>query len=154
MRLLEFTCDTGGANPRRSVTESEPAARRPVDLEELRARIYALERRVFQQNARISDNVSPADLQKLKLRIQRLEHSLNGELWAARQREYTLLEILSKPPLKQVARERITHLWRSEIPAMSRWLQQAIKHCWRELRHVWWPTLVAAWQESLDKARR
>ncbi|UCC55862.1 MAG: hypothetical protein JSU75_11030 [Gammaproteobacteria bacterium] len=132
----------------------KPVQRIPVDLKGLQARISALEQRVHRQTGRITRRARMADLERLQLRVQRIEQTLNSELWAAHQREYTLLEMLSKPPLKKVASERIKQLWRSEIPAVSRWLHQSIKCCWLELRHVWWPTLVAAWQESLDKARR
>jgi hypothetical protein len=162
LRLLAFSSDTGGANPRRQPGMTQPLATaspairsdpRLVDLEELQARIHALEQRVFHQNVRIPRHVTQADLQKLQLRMQRLERNLDSELWAARQREHTMLEMLSKPPLKQVARERITQLWRSDIPAASRRVHRATKRCWLELRHGWWPQLVAAWHQSLEKAR-
>ena len=182
MRLLEFSRDAGGANPRRTAVVAEPipsaaptprngsrptaqhskpgsrvfpiegntvlkpAQRRAVDLEELQSRIHALEQRVLHQTGRIERRATTADLDTLQLRMKRVEQSLNSELWAARQREHTMLEMLSKPPLETVVRNRFKRLWQSDIPAVMRWLPRTVQY--------WWPRFVAAWQESLDQARR
>jgi hypothetical protein len=130
------------------------ARRSPVDLEVLQSRIHALEQRVAQQTGRIEHRATTADLDKLQLRMKRLERSLNNELWAAQQREHTMLELLSRPSLKTAAIERIKHLWQSDVPASMRWLRQAATIWWQDSQPGWWPRFAAAWQESLDQARR
>lgn len=132
----------------------KPARRSPVDLEALQARIHALEQRVQQQTGRIERRATTADLDQLQLRMRQLERSLNNELWAAKQREHTLLEMLSKPPLKTLAIERIRQLRQSDVPVIMRWLRQEAATWWRDSQPHWWPRFAAAWQESLDQARR
>jgi len=132
----------------------KPSRRSPVDLEALQARIHALEQRVQQQTSRIERRATIADLDKLQLRMRQLERSLNNELWAARQREHTMLEMLSKPPLKTAVVERIKQLWHSEVPVFKHWLRQATAEWWLDSQPGWWPRFAAAWQESLDRARR
>lgn len=188
MRLLEFTRDAGGANPRRTAvaaaakpaaatrvvrppagqtgrpgsqrfppkghTAMKPARRNPVDLEALQSRIHTLEQRVQQQTGRIEHHARVADLDTLQMRIQRVEQTLNSELWAARQREHTMLEMLSTPPLKTAVLKRFKEFWQTGVPAIKRWLQQAAASWWRDTRPGWWPQFAAAWQEALDQARR
>ena len=86
--------------------------------------------------------------------MQRLEQNLNSELGAARQREHTMLEMLNKPPLKTAASERLKQLWHADIPALMRWLNRAMRRWWLDVQPGWWPKFAAAWQESLDQARR
>lgn len=133
---------------------AKPTRRSPVDLEALQARIHALEQRVHQQTGRIERRATIADLDKLQLRMRQLERSLNNELWAARQREHSMLELLSKPPLQRAVTERLRRLWQSDIPAARRWLQQAATVWWMDSQPGWWPRFAAAWQEALDQARR
>lgn len=132
----------------------KPARRSPVDLEALQSRIHALEQRVLEQTGRIERRATIADLDRLQLRMRHLERSLNNELWAARQREHTMLEMISKPPLKTAAIKCIKHLWQSDVPAVMVWLQRAARQWWQDSQPGWWPRFAAAWQESLDKARR
>jgi hypothetical protein len=132
----------------------KPSRRSPVDLEALQSRIHALEQRVLQQTGRIERRATIADLDKLQLRMRNLERSLNNELWAARQREHTLLEMLSKPPLKAAAVKQIQHLWQSHVPAVVGWLQRTTRQWWQDNQPGWWPRFAAAWQEALDQARR
>jgi hypothetical protein len=132
----------------------KPVRRSPVDLETLQLRIHALEQRVLHQTSRIKRRAKTQDLDKLQLRMQRLEQSLNSELWAARQREHTMLDILSKPPLKTAVRNRFRQIWHSDLPAVACWLQRATASWWRDTQPGWWPRFAAAWQESLDQARR
>jgi len=132
----------------------KPARHSPVDLEALQTRIHALEQRIQHQTGRIGRRAAIADLDTLQQRMQRLEQSLNKELWAAHQREHTLLELLSKPPLKAALGKRIRRLWQSDIPVVRGWLQRAAHDWWLDSQPGWWPRFAAAWQESLDQARR
>ena len=132
----------------------KPARRNPVDLEALQTRIHALEQRIQQHSGRIERHAAVADLEGLQLRMKRLEQSLNSELWAARQREHTMLELLSKPPLKTALGERLRHAWQSDMPALLGWVQRAARQWWLDTQPGWWPRVAAAWQESLDQARR
>jgi uncharacterized coiled-coil protein SlyX len=132
----------------------KPARRSPVDLEELQSRIHDLEQRVSEQTGRIERRATIADLDRLQLRMRQLERSLNNELWAAKQREHTLLELLSKPPLKTRAMERIKQLRQSDVPAIMRWLRQEAAIWWQDSQPHWWPRFAAAWQQARDQARR
>jgi hypothetical protein len=132
----------------------QPARHNPADLEALQARIHALEERILRQTGRIERRATIADLDKLQLRMQRLEQNLNSELRAAGQREHAMLKMLNKPPLKTVASERLKQLWHADIPALMRWLNRAMRRWWLDVQPGWWPKFAAAWQESLDQARR
>lgn len=135
-------------------TVIKPARRSPIDLEALQSRIHDLERRVRHHSGRIERHAAVADLETLQLRMQRLEQNLNSELWCARQREHTMLEMLSKPPLKTVVSKHLMHLWQSDIPAARHWLQRTTTSWWHDSQPGWWPRFAAAWQQSLDQARR
>ena len=132
----------------------KPVRRDPAELEALQTRIHALEQRILHQTSRIERRAKTRDLDTLQVRMKRLEQSLNSELWAARQREHTMLELLSKPPLKTAVRDRLRQLWQADVPAIYRWLQRAGASWWQDTQPGWWPRFAAAWQESLERARR
>ncbi len=148
---------TGGLSrrfPLQGNAAVKPARHSPVDLETLQSRIHSLEQRVQQQTGRIERRARLADLEKLQGRMQQVEQSLHRELWAARQREHTMLEMLSKPPLKTRVRQQIRHLSQSGIPAAKRWARQAANTWWQDSQPGWWAKFAAAWQEALAQARR
>jgi hypothetical protein len=131
----------------------QPVRRQPIDIEQLQERIEVLERRL---RLRARDNDSPLpikDLEQLKQRMKLLERSVHSELWAARQREHTLLEMLARPPLKQLVRDRARRLRSHTLPATREWCVAAGQNWWEENKPLWWPRFASAWQESLDKAR-
>jgi hypothetical protein len=132
----------------------KPARRNPVDLEALQSRIHTLEQRVLQQTGRIDRRARLADHDTLQTRIKRVEQTLNTELWAARQREHTMLEMLCKPPLKTALCEPVKKFWQTGVPAIRHWLQQAAASWWQDTQPRWWPQFAAAWQDALDQARR
>jgi len=39
------------------------------------------------------------------------------------------------------------------VPAIARWFKEAAIEWFDDSKPGWWPTLAAAWKESLDKAR-
>jgi hypothetical protein len=90
----------------------------------------------------------------LQQRIKHLELSLDSELWASRQREHTMLELLNKPPFKEIARARLIRFRDRDIPVILAWLIRAARNWWLDNQPGWWPRFAQAWQESLDKARR
>ena len=77
-------------------TSSAPArTRKPIDLEQLQQRIEILESRILARNKKPAEQPVNQDLELLKQRVARLQQSVLAELWAARMREHTLLQILS-----------------------------------------------------------
>jgi hypothetical protein len=109
---------------------------------------------VLAHTGRIERRATTRDFEKLHERLQRLEGHLNGELWAARQREHTLLELLSKPSLQTQLRQRIRRLLDRDLPALLRWSRRAGTGWWRDTQPAWWPRLAAAWHEAREQARR
>jgi hypothetical protein len=177
MRLLELGGDGGNANPQRPSGRTTPAgptppgsgkgfpvagntlvkpARNssPVDLEQLQARIDFLENRLQNQAERLGEQPTLEELERLRQHMRRLEQDLETELWAAQQREHTLLELLSRPPLKQILNNRLRQFWQADLPAAGRWIQRMLQIWWLDAQPEWWPRFARAWQESLDKARR
>lgn len=126
----------------------------PVDLEQLQSRIDFLENHLQSQATRLDEHATTQELKALQQRLQRLENDLDSELWASRQREHTMLELLSRPPLKVVIKNRLNQLWVSDLPAAGRWAWRILQLWWLDSQPEWWPRLARAWQESLDKARR
>ncbi len=135
-------------------TLPKPASLPPVDLEHLQERIAILEKRLEAVSGRVDKQASVRELQKLQQRMRSLETSLDNELWLARQREHTMLEMLAKPSLKVRIRQRFAHFLKSDIPAIGRFLQRAMHSWWQDYQPGWWPGLASNWKESLDKARR
>ena len=93
------------------------------------------------------------DLELLKQRVGRLQQSIHAELWASKQREHTMLQILSKPSFKTALLQHIEHIRTKLLPAAGRWIVAAGRQWWQDSHPQWWPALAKAWQESLDKAR-
>jgi DNA-binding response OmpR family regulator len=126
-----------------------PVSRQPIDIEQLQQRVDVLERRI-RERARANGSQLPVrDLEQLKQRMKLLERSVHNELWAARQREHSLLELLARPPLKQLIRKHVKRLHSGALHATRRWSATL-----GQLNQpLWWPHFARAWQESLDKAR-
>lgn len=183
MRLLEFNLDAGGANPQSktppqtspkaavrpvklakppaksgkvfplNASETPARARKPIDLEQLQQRIEVLERRILERNGETAEQPASRDLELLKQRVARLQQSVHAELWAARQREHTMLEILSRPSFKTMLIERFKTFRQEQLPAAGRWLMRCCRQWWQDCQPEWWTGFAQAWQESLDKAR-
>jgi hypothetical protein len=133
--------------------ETAPTARKPIDLEHLQQRIEVLERSIQTRSQDGDENPASHDLEILKKRMERLQKSVHSELWAARQREHTMLQILSRPSFKTAMLQRIEHFRSKQLPATGRWIVTTSKGWWQECQPDWWAALAKAWQESLDKAR-
>ncbi len=125
----------------------KPRGRQPIDIEQLQQRVEVLERRIRE---RANGRQLPArELEQLKQRMKLLERSVHNELWAAKQREHTLLELLARPPVKQLIRKYARRLHSGTLRATRRW-----RATLGQLKQpLWWPHFARAWQESLDKAR-
>jgi hypothetical protein len=140
--------------PVKTSTTRKPVPRGPIDLEQLQHRIAVLERRIQARAEQTGEHPAVKELELLKQRMKLLERNLENELWAAKQREQTMLEILSRRPLKAVVKLQLMKLWRVKLPATERWLQAAAREWWVDNQPRWWPEFARAWQESLEKARR
>jgi hypothetical protein len=140
--------------PVKTSTSRKPIRRGPIDLEQLQHRIAVLERRIQARAEQPGEHPAVKELELLKQRMKLLERNLENELWAARQREQTMLEILSRRPLKIVVKQQLKKLWRVSLPAAGRWLQATASDWWIDNQPRWWPAFARAWQESLEKARR
>jgi hypothetical protein len=141
------------AFPIKSETLRKPAQRGPIDLEALQQRVVALEKRVRERAEKQRSAIASQELEELKQRLLKLERNINGELWLAKQREYTMLEILARPPLARRINHGVTHIMTHNLPAIGRWFKEAAIEWFDDSKPGWWPTLAAAWKESLDKAR-
>lgn len=135
-------------------TTRKPIRRGPIDLEQLQQRITVLEQRLQARAEQPGEHPAIKELALLKQRMKLLERNLESELWAARQREHTMLEILSRRPLKVVIQQRLVRLWRVQLPATGRWLQAVANEWWDDNQPRWWENVAQAWRESLEKARR
>ena len=135
-------------------TLRKPQSRSPIDLEQLQQRMDLLEKRLQKQSTNPDNRNLLQELRQLQQRIKRLELSLDNELWAARQREHTMLELLNRPPLKEIVRTRLIRFRDSDLPVILAWLKRAARNWWLDSQPGWWPQFAQAWQESLDKARR
>jgi hypothetical protein len=140
--------------PVKTSTTRKPIKRGPIDLEQLQHRITVLEHRIQARAEKSGEHPAIKELELLKQRMKLLERNLENELWAAKQREQTMLEILSRRPLKAVVKLQLMKLWRVKLPATERWLQAAAREWWVDNQPRWWPEFARAWQESLEKARR
>jgi hypothetical protein len=132
-------------------TPSTP--RKPIDLEQLQNRIEVLEQRIKARTEALGDEVAARDLEKLKQRMKLLEHNINNELWAAKQREYNMLQMMAKPTLKTALRQGYAKLKSKTAPAMLAALRESYRHWWLNSQPGWWQAFMTAWHESLDKAR-
>jgi hypothetical protein len=138
--------------PLKSVTSPQPR-RKPIDLEQLQHRVGVLEQRIKARTEALGDEVTAKDLEKLKQRMQLLERNINSELWAAKQREYAMLQIMAKPTLKMALMQGYATFRANTIPALLQSLGESYRHWWTHSQPGWWAGFAAAWQESLDKAR-
>ncbi|MGB5426218.1 MAG: hypothetical protein WBN95_05460 [Gammaproteobacteria bacterium] len=127
--------------------------RKPIDLEQLQNRIEVLEQRIKARTEALGDEVAARDLAKLKQRMKLLEHNINNELWAAKQREYNMLQMMAKPTLKTALRQGYAKLKSKTAPAMLAALAESYRHWWLNSQPGWWQAFMMAWHESLDKAR-
>lgn len=130
-----------------------PAKRGPIDLENLQQRVEILEKRIRMRTETNQAGTPDFNLEQLKQRLQILERNVNSELWAAKQREYTLLEMLARPPLSARIGKGITRFRSHNLPAIGRCLLNASREWWHDSQPEWWPGFAKAWQESLDNAR-
>ena len=140
--------------PVKTSTTRKPIRRGPIDLEQLQHRIAVLEHRITARAEQTGEHPAVKELELLKQRMKQLERNLENELWAASQREQTMLEILSRRPLKVLVKQELMKLWRVGLPATGHWLQATASEWWVDNQPRWWPEFARAWQESLDRARR
>ena len=131
----------------------QPVRRKPIDLEQLQQRIEVLERRMRERTREEGRQLPVKDLEQLKQRMKLLERSVHNELWAAKQREHSLLELLAQPTFKQSLHNHARRLHTHTLPATRRWCAAAGREWWKHNQPMWWPRFARAWQESLDKAR-
>lgn len=130
------------------------AARNPVDLELLQERLGFIERRLRQQGRQAGKLAKARELEKLELRMQLLERSLDHELGAAREREHRMLAALDTLSLKTRLRQRLMRLWLHDLPVIAHWLERGARAWWLDSQPAWWPRFTRAWRESLEQARR
>jgi hypothetical protein len=131
----------------------QPVRRQPIDLEQLQQRIEVLERRMRERARANGQQLPVKDLEQLKQRMKLLERSVHNELWAAKQREHTLLEMLAKPPLRHLIRDHAKRFRHRTLPSTCHWCAECGREWWSDNQPLWWPRFARAWQESLDKAR-
>jgi len=136
-----------------NTAESAVTARKPIDLEQLQQRLDAVERRLQTRTQDGAGHPASKELQLLKQRVGRLQQSVHNELWAAKQREHAMLQILSKPSFKMAMKQRIELISTRQLPTAGRWIVTAALQWWGNSQPHWWPAFAKAWQESLDKAR-
>ena len=134
-------------------TARKPAERPAINIEQLQQRIEILERRMQARAKNDGTPVASRDIEKLKQRMKLLERNINSELWAAKQREHTMLEILARPTLKIRVKQTLIRIKTQILPAVGRWLKAVAVEWWQDTRPGWWQGFAAAWQESLEKAR-
>lgn len=127
--------------------------RKPIDLEQLQQRITVLEQRIKARAEALGNEVATRDLEMLKQRMKLLERNIENELWAARQREYNMLQMMAKPTLKRAITQGFTKFKLKTLPRLLQLLRESYGHWWLDSQPGWWHGFAAAWQESLDKAR-
>jgi len=129
------------------------AHRKPIDLEQLQQRITVLEQRIKARAEALGNEVATRDLEMLKQRMKLLERNIENELWAARQREYNMLQMMAKPTLKRAIKQGFIKFRLKTLPVMLQLLRESYGHWWLDSQPGWWHGFAAAWQESLEKAR-
>ena len=134
-------------------TRTPPTPCKPIDLEQLQSRIEVLEQRIKARTEALGDEVAARDLEKLKQRMKLLERNINNELWAAKQREYNMLQMMAKPTMKTAIRQGIARIRSKTIPALRASIRESYRCWWLDSQPGWWHGFMAAWRESLDKAR-
>lgn len=152
------------AKPRRSTASKSRQARvfpiksgntqrKPIDLEQLQQRVEVLEQRIKARTAALGDEEAARDLQQLKKRMKLLERNVNSELWAAKQREYSMLQLLAKPTFKTAVLHGYRKFRNQTLPTVALSLLASAKVWWLRSQPEWWTGFAAAWQESFDRAR-
>ncbi len=136
-----------------SAAVGQTVRRAPIDLEQLQQRVEVLERRLRERARQAGTRLPAKDLQQLKERLKLLERSVHNELWAAKQREHSLLELLARPPLKTVISQRAKRFAAHTLPTTGRWLKHECYEWWRLSQPLWWTRLARAWREAYDQAR-
>ena len=132
--------------------KTSPQARKPIDLEQLQQRIEVLERRLLARTENGAEHPASHDLELLKQRVARLQQSVHSELWAAKQREHTMLTILSKPSFAVAMKQRLERCRDKQLPAAGRWCMGAGRQWWQDCQPEWWAGFASAWHDSLNKA--
>ena len=132
----------------------KPVRRSPIDIVQLQQRLVALELHMQERSERRGEHIPARELELLKQRMLLLERNLNTELWAAKQREYSMLQLLSKPSLKARLRKQLIHFRQHNLPVIGNWLKVEAREWWQHSQPHWWPKVARAWQESLEQARR
>ena len=133
--------------------KTSPRTRKPIDLEQLQQRIEVLEQRLLARSESGAEHPASRDLELLKQRVARLQQSVHSELWAAKQREHTMLTILSKPSFAVAMKRRLERCRDKQLPATGRWCMKAARQWWQESQPGWWAGFARAWHDSLNKAR-
>jgi len=133
--------------------KSGPARRKPIDLEQLQQRVEKLEQRIKARAEALGDEEAARDLEQLKQRMKLLERNVNNELWAAKQREYSMLQLLAKPTFKMALLQGYRTFRSKTLPAALLSLLESAGHWWTNSQPSWWAQFAAAWQESFDRAR-
>jgi hypothetical protein len=133
---------------------TKTALRSPVDLEQLQQRLEILEQRLRERAQTHGERIPNQDLEQLRQRLKLLERNINNELWAAKQREHTMLEMLARPTWKMSLQQTLTGFRSKTLSAAGRWMHATAKQWWSENQPGWWHTVASAWQQSLDQARR
>ena len=136
-----------------NTTETPASLRRPIDLEQLQERIEVLEQRIQTRAQNSAEHPASRDLEILKQRVGRMQQSIHAELWAARQREQTMLEILSRPSFKTALLRRIEGIKTRQLASAGQWTKSTARQWWLDCQPHWWSAFARAWQESFDKAR-
>jgi tetrahydromethanopterin S-methyltransferase subunit G len=139
-----------GSKPARTPSRRKPA----LDLVALQQRIDELERRIQARLARPEEQVRKDEVEQLRARLKLLERKVESELWSARQREYTLLEMLARRPKTVPLKTRALKLLHTLPPAILCWCKAAGREWWLDCQPLWWPQFHAAWQEALYRARK
>ena len=146
---------TPPANARVFPINARPAtpARRPIDLAQLQKRIEELEKRIQQRQSRQADAARQEDVEQLIRRIRVLEQRVENELWSARQREHSMLELLARPTLAVTLRQGALHLLQAAPPTVWHWCRLAARSWWQDAQPHWWPRFAAAWQQAWARAQ-
>lgn len=141
--------------PINSPVVNSPLRKKPaIDLEQLQQRIDMLERRIHARLDKQGDPAQKQDIEQLRQRLKLLERKLESELWAAKQREYALLEILAKRTTSQNLKQRLMTFLRAAPSAIWKWIKSAGREWWTDSQPLWWSRFAAAWQEALYRAQR
>jgi hypothetical protein len=136
-----------------SPAQSQMRRRSVIDLEQLQQRVDLLEQRIQTRLNKQGDAAWKEELEQLRHCMKLLERKLETELWIAKQREYTLLEMLAKPALITSIKQRLIRILNKTPAAVLHWLKAFGKEWWLDCQPLWWSKFSAAWQEAMFRAR-